>query len=567
MAEANDNEMGPPSSHCELALNGYVIALAIVAAYAAIILLGRGRRLWKRLGLSTYGPILLWRTQRGRRTIARAAARGRFWTRCGTLASVVCLVAMVAMTTFLVWESYVVLFGAQSPDATEITLGPLGIDTIVLGVYLVVGLVVAVFVHEFLHGIMAVAQRIRLDSLGLLFLVIPLGAFVEPNDEDLEKARRTSRMRLYAAGPAANLFVALVCFVVLVGFLGPTIQPQHEGALVTEVGSDSPAEIQGLSIWSEVTDVQGVPIDGASKLRNFQFDTPGEWVQVTFIHAGEERVVRLPEGVVVTAVPEGPAYNAGIEPGRIIYSLDNIIIHGVEQFRSVTENSSMTEPVNITVLKYSYDSDQGRDWWVEDPAIREVNMTSKWVYYYKYYPRANREQYRNVSFLGVSTAAFGIHVEDMDYLPRLIAHPFPAEKGDQGVVRTILRFVALPSLGYSPVVSPATDLYQSSGVLTGTPHDLYWVLVNLFYWLFWTNLLLGVANALPALPFDGGYVLRDLLKEIANRRGDRLTGFDRTIGRKPMTDWQVDYVMWVVTAFVYLLLVVLVTWQVIGPII
>lgn len=547
-------------------MNGYLVGLIVIVAYLLITMLGRKSRLWKKLNISHYGPILLWRTQRGRRAIAKAATPARFWRASGTLATGVCLALMLAVTIFLVWESYIVLYGPRSPDYQEIRLGPLGVDTIVLGAYLVVGLIVAVFAHEFLHGILAMAQKIRLDSLGILFLVIPLGAFVEPNDDDLRKASRTSRIRLYAAGPASNLFVAFVCLIVLVGVLGPTIEPQSTGALVTEVGKDSPAEIVGLSIWSEVTEVHGIPVKNASKLRSFEFDVPGEWVQVTFVHAGDESVVRLPGGVVVTAVPEGPGYNAGIKPGMIIFSLNNTIIHSVEQFKSVTENASMAEPVDITVLKYGYDPSKGYDWWVEDKSVMHVNLTSKWVYYYKYYPHANREQYRNVSFLGVSTAAFGIRVEDMDYLPRLVAHPFPAEKADEGIVRTALRFVALPSLGYSPVVSPATDLYQASGAFSVLPHDVYWVLINLFYWLFWTNLLLGLANALPALPFDGGYVLRDLLKEIASRRGDRLTGFDRTIGRKPLTDWQVDYLMWVVTALVYLLLVFLVTWQIIGPI-
>ena len=34
---------------------------------------------------------------------------------------------------------------------------------------------------------------------------------------------------------------------------------------------------------------------------------------------------------------------------------------------------------------------------------------------------------------------------------------------------------------------------------------------NIFYYLFWINFLLGIFNALPAVPLDGGYVFRDVM--------------------------------------------------------
>jgi membrane-associated protease RseP (regulator of RpoE activity) len=168
--------------------------------------------------------------------------------------------------------------------------------------------------------------------------------------------------------------------------------------------------------------------------------------------------------------------------------------------------------------------------------------------------------------MGISSAPFGIKIEDMDYLPKLVTHPLGAEHDDKGLAVRLLRFVALPTLGYSPVVSPATELYEPSGVFSGVPSDVYWVLVNVFYWLFWANLLLGIANALPALPFDGGFVLRDALKRAAHWRAVRITGFERAIGKKALADWQIDQLMWVISAFVYLLLVFIITWQVVGPV-
>jgi membrane-associated protease RseP (regulator of RpoE activity) len=98
------------------------------------------------------------------------------------------------------------------------------------------------------------------------------------------------------------------------------------------------------------------------------------------------------------------------------------------------------------------------------------------------------------------------------------------------------------------------------------PSDIYWVVVNVFYWLFWANFLLGIANALPALPFDGGFVLRDALKRVAHWRAIRITGLDRALGKKALADWQIDHIMVVVSSLVYLILVLVLTWQFIGPV-
>jgi hypothetical protein len=251
----------------------------------------------------------------------------------------------------------------------------------------------------------------------------------------------------------------------------------------------------------------------------------------------------------------------------IIAGLNGTVIHSVDELRSVAENATNKAPVDITILRYDFDPSRGREWFVEDPSIRYINLTSKWLFYYKYYPRsANREEFRNLSIMGVSTSPFGVKVEDMDYLPKLVTYPLGAETGDEDLAVRLLRFVALPTFGYSPVVSPATELYEPSGVFSGVPSDIYWVLINVFYWLFWANFLLGIANALPALPFDGGFVLRDALKRFVHRRAASISGFEKTIGRKTVPDWQIDYLMWLISAVVYLILAFILSRQIVGPI-
>lgn len=541
--------------------------MLLVVAYFVILAVGWYFGTWKKPMVSLYGPLLLWRTRRGRRSMERAAKRTRFWRAYGVLAIWVCLLSMLLLMLLLLWESYHVLTVPVSPDAAEIELGPLGAGSLVLAVYLVFGLSMAVAAHEYFHGIQTFSERIKLDFIGLVFLVVPIGAFVEPNDEELKTAGEHRRMRIFASGPATNILIAIACLVILLGVLGPSIEPRVEGALVTDVTTNSPAEKFGITIWSEITQIQATPIRNSTDLSHYWFAEPGQEIRVHTIHAGTPSEILMPGGVVVTAVYEGPAFNAGLEPGMIIAALNDTVIHSADDLRSVTENATHNAPVNITVLKFGFDPSRDKDWFTVEPRVGQINLTSKWLFYYKYYPKsANREEYRNLSIMGVSTSVFGIKIEDMDYLPKLVTHPLGAEQDDKGLTVRLLRFVSLPTLGYSPVVSPATELYEPSGLFSGVPSDVYWVIVNVFYWLFWANFLLGIANALPALPFDGGFVLRDGLKRIAHWRAVRITGFQKALGKKALADWQMDQVMLVISAFVYLILVFLLTWQVVGPV-
>jgi S1-C subfamily serine protease len=158
-------------------------------------------------------------------------------------------------------------------------------------------------------------------------------------------------MRIFSSGPSTNILVAVVCLFVLFGVLGPSIEPRVDGALVTDVTVNSPADKFGLSIWSEITQIQATPIRNSSDLGQYWFSNPGQEIRVHAIHAGELSEFLVPGGVVVTAVYEGPAFSAGLEPGMIIAELNDTVIHSADELRSVTENATHNAPVNITVLR------------------------------------------------------------------------------------------------------------------------------------------------------------------------------------------------------------------------
>ena len=546
-------------------MNLYVIALIAIAAYLVVVAAGRRLGLWKRFDVTFYGPVLMLKTRMGRGLIDSIAARRRFWKAYGTVSVIVTFATTIVFTLLFLVAIYLASQGRTLPSASISEIGQPGVSPIAFVVFAVIGFGIAVLFHELVHGVLSVIAKIKVESMGILLLLVPIGAFVEPNDKELKKAPRSARLRLFSAGPATNLFVGVVVMAVLVGFVAPAATSTSEGAVVTSVAPGSPAEVSGIATWSRITGVGGEPIRDSSDFRNVSFVTPGSLISINFTRGGQDTVIALPGGVVVTSTTEGPAVNAAIAPGMIVRSLNGTVIHSVADLESTVANASRQIPVNISVMKLGFDRTAGMSWFVEDQSIRSVNLTSKWLYYYTHYPSLNRPEYKNISYLGIAVAPFGILVDDTENILQPITHPFAGVNDPKGFAEASFAYISLPFKGYAPLMPPTTDLSGPSGILSFMPQQAYWTLANLLYWIFWANIMLGITNTLPALPLDGGLVIRDLLKGVAHRAGERLTGFDLAIGRRPLAEKRIDQLMIVVTGLVVLGFFYLLLGQFIGP--
>ncbi len=86
-----------------------------------------------------------------------------------------------------------------------------------------ISLFIIMIVHEFSHGIVARAHNVKVKSSGIAFFGPILGAFVEPDDKQLEKQPHKVQHSIFAAGPVSNIVLWIVCSLLIVAVAQPII--------------------------------------------------------------------------------------------------------------------------------------------------------------------------------------------------------------------------------------------------------------------------------------------------------------------------------------------------------
>lgn len=222
---------------------GYEIAAALVVLYVAVVYaLHRTGRLGPDRPLSMFGPALMTKTQRGRSALERWGRFKRFWTVTSDLGIGLAVVSMAAILALLVLGAIASfrISPAQAPSVSE-AVGLPGINPFIPIGYGLLAIVVGIVLHELAHGVVARSQGIGVKSLGILWFVVPVGAFVEQDDAEMQAASRRKRDRVAAAGVLANFALTILFFFLLSGLVASTVAPNSNGVGINYVQGNTPA--------------------------------------------------------------------------------------------------------------------------------------------------------------------------------------------------------------------------------------------------------------------------------------------------------------------------------------
>ncbi len=418
-----------------------LIVVIIFLSYFTIIVGLSKFGIFKKYNISTFGPIIMWRTKRGRKFLDKLSHARTFWRWYANIGILICIIAMVFMFFTVVIGAAIALTIKTEPLPPQNILVLPGLNPMIPIWYGIFGLAVGIIVHEFSHGILARRAKIKIKSMGLLLFIVPIGAFVEPDDKELEKLNRRERARMFAAGPTSNIIFGLLCAAIFSWIFIGSLVSAEDGILVLNVTEDFPAKEAGIEPGMMVTDLEA-------------YDSNGSYIDFAHIETRED-------------------------------------------FSDFMSNLKSNDILNVTVY-YNH----------KKIVFENVVLADKYNY-------SERDEDSGIGFLGVGT-------QDAEDFKESLAHPV-LSAGDNVQQRrnNIFQYIFFLPMDLEskilPFHSPLTDAYEVEGPLSALPTSLFWILANVFYYLFWLNFLLGIFNMIPAIPLDGGYVFRDGMDSLMER--------------------------------------------------
>ncbi len=133
--------------------------------------------------------------------------------------------------------------------------------------YFLLSIPIVLIVHEGAHGIVAALEKIKIKTGGFAIFIAMFAGFVEPDEEEFNKAKKISKLRVIGAGATANVIFAFALgAIMLTNPLFALIMPEPllssfyelpEGVLILSIIDDFGAQQAGLFANDIITSING----------------------------------------------------------------------------------------------------------------------------------------------------------------------------------------------------------------------------------------------------------------------------------------------------------------------
>ena len=527
--------------------------------------------------VGTQGPILTIHTKRGKQLLNLLARPKRFWRAWGNFGLGIALVVMVGTFLLLVVQAVSVV---RNPPAPSVATQPRNV-LVIPGVNqflplsvapeILFGLLVGLVVHEGGHGIMCRVEDIEVESMGIAALaILPVGAFVEPDEESRRTADRGSQSRMFAAGVTNNFAVVLLSFLLLFGPVVGSIAVAP-GAAIGGVMPGSAADGK-LQAGDRIVAVNGQAVESNEDLGRTLSTVEGRTVSVE-LAGGETASIR--RSLLIAGIYTNSPFAGRLDKGNTIAAVNGTNVDTEEGFydavadRKVatlrTENgTTATGPVGALVTVQSNGPSANAGLPTSGTVVvteidgeritnssdlsatldrRRPEQTVTVEAYVNGTPRtydvtlgknANGEAIMGVYVMqgtsGITLSSFGVQLYPAAQYLSLLGGQFGNLGGSLGPVASFLSgmlgVLLLPfasvslqtSYNFAGFVAWNGGFYTAAGGPLSFLGDWgLFLFANVLFWTGWVNLNLGFFNCIPAFPLDGGHILRMSTEAIVSR--------------------------------------------------
>src|SRR3972149_8376442 len=223
--------------------------------------------------------LIIKRWQRGKEVIDKLIGHKRILAAIGNFGIIVSLLASLSGLYFL-FQYTIKLESAFQPVLPSV--GGFDYPGPIISIpfwYWIIGIFIIIFFHESMHAVFVRLEKIKLKSYGvMLFFVLPIGAFVDPDENALKRLGLWKKLRILAAGSFANIVLSFVFLLLSFVFFANMYTPTGVG--FTGLVNNSPAFYANLT--GTIVTMDSTPMKTAEDFSHFlSQNPPGSEIKVT----------------------------------------------------------------------------------------------------------------------------------------------------------------------------------------------------------------------------------------------------------------------------------------------
>ncbi len=177
--------------------------------------------------------------------------------------------------------------------------------------YFLLSIPIVLVVHEGAHGIVAALEKIKIKTGGFAIFIAMFAGFVEPDEEEFDRAKKISKLRVIGAGATSNVIFAFALgAILLTNPLFALILPEPilgwfyeepDGVLVISIIEGGGAEKAGIQKNDLITGINDVTVITPLDFQKVDLK-PGDTVTVTVQRDGQQ--IQFP--VEIMPSPDDP---------------------------------------------------------------------------------------------------------------------------------------------------------------------------------------------------------------------------------------------------------------------